>query len=416
MTNKVSSHFTTFRPIMLNYVTGFIFLERKQNKIGKLSVMNFGLDKSNFGRDAGYRAENLVMDKPKFIAKTRFYFVSVPFIALFLLLALSGCQPEGFKSNAPDVSNIPMDITIRRFEKDLFRIDSLNFERMTDSLRDAYPTFYSIFVGNLMNFGDVNAPDQAYKREVLRFVQTPDMRSLYDTVIHHFPTLTAQEKQLSQCFRYIKYYFPQRPTPQVISHFSAFGPAVFTIEDKYVGINLDMFLNPNYPFYDSVNFPYYMQRRFRPEYLPSAVMKAYVQGLYEAPVEEKRLIDQMLYEGKLLYFLDMTLPDAPDSLKLGYTRAQLDWCAKNEGEIWSFFLSHELLYNSQARDYSKYLDESPTSSGMPSEAPGRTAVWVGWQIVRKYMAANPNVTFEQLMAIKDGQELLQMSKYKPKNK
>lgn len=343
------------------------------------------------------------------------------FGVLFLFLMLVGCRNEAGQTytlpNAPNLSDIPpVDISIRRFEKDLFGMDSLNFERQNDSLRDAYPTFYGIFVENVMNFGRVNTPDQAYKREVLRFVQTPDIRSLYDTVMLRFPNLAVQQKQLNSCFRYLKYYFPKRPTPQVISHISAFGPAVFTVEDKYIGLNLDMYLNPNYPFYNTADFPYYLQRRFQPEYIPANVMKAYIQGLYEAPVDEKRLIDQMLYEGKLLYFLDMTMPDTPDSLKLGYTQTQLDWCAKNEAEIWSFFLTNDLLYNSQQREYSKYLNEAPTSSGMPSESPGRTAIWVGWQIVRKYMENNPKTTFEQLMSVKDGQELLQMSKYKPKNR
>ncbi len=32
----------------------------------------------NFRLDMGYRAENLAMDKPKFIARVRFYFMYVP--------------------------------------------------------------------------------------------------------------------------------------------------------------------------------------------------------------------------------------------------------------------------------------------------------------------------------------------------
>ena len=38
--------------------------------------MNVGLDKSNFRRDMVYRAENLAMNKPTFIAKIQVYFFS----------------------------------------------------------------------------------------------------------------------------------------------------------------------------------------------------------------------------------------------------------------------------------------------------------------------------------------------------
>ena len=50
----------------------------KEINLESLSVMNLGLGKSNFRLDMGYRAENLAMDKPKFIAKIQFYFFLVP--------------------------------------------------------------------------------------------------------------------------------------------------------------------------------------------------------------------------------------------------------------------------------------------------------------------------------------------------
>ena len=40
--------------------------------------MNSGLDRPNFSRDMGYRAENLAMDKLIFIAKIQLYFFLVP--------------------------------------------------------------------------------------------------------------------------------------------------------------------------------------------------------------------------------------------------------------------------------------------------------------------------------------------------
>ena len=40
--------------------------------------MNVGLDKPNFRRDNPYRAENLAIDEPTFIAKIQVYFFRVP--------------------------------------------------------------------------------------------------------------------------------------------------------------------------------------------------------------------------------------------------------------------------------------------------------------------------------------------------
>ena len=50
---------------------------------------------------------------------------------------------------------------------------------------------------------------------------------------------------------------------------------------------------------------------------------------------------------------------------------------------------------------------------MPSEAPGRTANFVGWRIVREYMQRHPQASMEDLLAVEDAQELLDRSRYKP---
>ncbi len=44
-----------------------------------LRVMNLGLDKPIFRLNAGCRAQNLAMNKPKFIAKIQVYFIPVPY-------------------------------------------------------------------------------------------------------------------------------------------------------------------------------------------------------------------------------------------------------------------------------------------------------------------------------------------------
>ena len=51
---------------------------------------------------------------------------------------------------------------------------------------------------------------------------------------------------------------------------------------------------------------------------------------------------------------------------------------------------------------------------MPAGAPGRTANYMGWQIVKKYMNRNPETTMQDLIAYTDAQKLLEESKYKPR--
>jgi hypothetical protein len=50
---------------------------------------------------------------------------------------------------------------------------------------------------------------------------------------------------------------------------------------------------------------------------------------------------------------------------------------------------------------------------MPKEAPGRTANWIGFQMVNSYMKRYPETTFEELIELQDAQALMDQSRYKP---
>lgn len=337
-------------------------------------------------------------------------------VTTFFIISLLGCLFFSCQTDtSPDVSNLKADIHIQRFERDLFGIDTTQNETaQLTALQQKYPNFYGLFVSQIMNFGEPNDVQKTHS-QLLQFIKNADMRYLYDTCMVQYPNLSDLENELSQAFKYVQYYLPNQRVPQVISHISAFGPAALTVNDELIGINLDMYMGSDFEPYSTSEFPQYLIKRFRKEYIATNSLKAYIKGIYTMnDADLPRLIDQMIYEGKLQYFIDKTLPNTPDSIKIGYSKSDLDWCTKNEAEIWAFLLEKELLYNTQSKNFYKYLDEAPNTSGMPAESPGRVGVWVGWQIVRQFMRENPKMTFDELMAIKDGQEILKRAKYKPK--
>ena len=73
----------------------------------------------------------------------------------------------------------------------------------------------------------------------------------------------------------------------------------------------------------------------------------------------KTLLSKMIYNGKIMYFMDQVLPDAPDTLKIGYTDAQLKWCQQFESKIWAWFIDQDLLYESDYQKIQKYLSVAP---------------------------------------------------------
>ena len=64
----------------------------------------------------------------------------------------------------------------------------------------------------------------------------------------------------------------------------------------------------------------------------------------------------------------------------------------------------------------KYLTDAPFTPGLGdhNESAPKLGIWIGWQIVKKYMDKNPDVTLQQLMKETDAQKILHASRYKPK--
>ena len=126
------------------------------------------------------------------------------------------------------------------------------------------------------------------------------------------------------------------------------------------------------------------------------------------------MLDYMICEGKALYFLDQVLPNTPDAIKIRYNDEQLAWAKKNEQDIWNYFVSNQLLYETDFMRFHNFVDEAPKTNTFKDSAP-RTTQYIGWQIVRRYMKKN-HLSMNELFEETDSQKILRDSGYKPDKK
>jgi gliding motility-associated lipoprotein GldB len=317
------------------------------------------------------------------------------------------------QSNRPDVSNIQVNIKIERFDNALFAGKNKNITEVDKHLSSKYGIFYNDFIHRILDSKYSNTESLA---NLYRDQAYTDLTKEVDSV---FPNLKAQEEELNETFKYIKYYYPKAKTPRFISFASGFAYQM-PVGDNYLGIGLDMFLGKNSKFYRAIvqSVPLYLSRRFAPEYIVPRVAETYAhEELFSEPDENRTLLSKMIFQGKVLYFLDQVLPEnMGDSTKIGYTQQQLDWAQNFEGDIWAYFLENNFLYESDYQKIQVFLSEGPFTPGLGEnrDSAPKLGVWMGWQIVRKYMKAHPDVTLQQLMADNDAQKILNQSKYKPK--
>lgn len=328
---------------------------------------------------------------------------------IFMLAFITSCQSP----KAPDVSGINVDLKINRFEKDLFSISGTGYHQQIDSLLKKYPVLFPFYFQEIGGWNITTDSGAAWKDSVLHYVQAPYSEALYDSVMLRFADLKQIEEPLRKAFTFYKYYFPDIRTPEVNTLINA--PPAFTIGNDMVCISLDKYLGPASAFYayETEPIPNYLLRRFKPEYITANSLQVFSTASFEFNTAGKKLLDAMIYYGKILYLKQKVMPFSPDSIVTGFTAADLKWCEANEPEIWKFFIEKKLLYSTDPLQYSKYVTEGPSTSGMPSEAPGNIGSWVGWRIVNAYIKKNPTVTLPQLMQEEDAQKILTDSKYKP---
>ena len=332
-------------------------------------------------------------------------------VVFALGVCLSSCKP---KVKAPDVSDVKVDLQIRRFDQSLFSIDSSNAMPAVKKLFTDYPDFMQFYGENILGITAVVDSTGGFADTLMMYTYYPDFRNLYDSVQHHFPDMKEELPALTQAFKYFKHYFPLKKIPSVITYIN--GPRAFTLGDTamdVLAIGIDNYMGENFPTYQAMGIPDYIIHKLDKPYLVPNCMQVMATGMYTFDPDGKNLLDLLVQNGKIIYFTQLMCPAYPDSIITGFTQKDLEWCAANEKEIWKFFIDKKLLYNNNPSDISTYVKEGPNTAGMPTEAPGNIGTWVGWQIISSYMKKHPEVTIDQLMKNMNSQEIFIGSGYKP---
>ena len=324
------------------------------------------------------------------------------------------------QNHAPDVSDIQADFEIFRTERDIQNISS---REAFDKMYSEHPAFYDIFFKNITGLYAGENRDSMY--QVLKyFSQDSTVQAVNALIGKKYGDFDKIKSDLQSLFRYMQYYFPDAMgVPNIYTLNSDFAYQTFIFEDEQhhdaMGLGLDMFLSPELPykamFPDNTNFSDYLTRCWTQDFVVKKVADLYVSEIMgEAPGH--RLLDHMIHNGKNLYITSLLMPEKNDTIIHEYTGSQMAWCYENELQMWSFFLNEKLFYESNFKKIGKYVFPAPKSPDMPDAAPGRTANFIGWQIVKSYMKRYPSTTLEDLINMHDSQVFLEKSKYKPRKK
>jgi len=340
-----------------------------------------------------------------------FYFSKISyqlFLFLFFVSAFLSCNRNPLKVNVSDIKN---NIEIVRFDKELFALPLTDTLNEISELSNSYPDFFDLFTYRIIRIGGMG--EEEFPGLLSQFVSDTMILGVKEMVDEEFSDFHKIEKQLNQAFKYFQFHFPENELPTLYVYISGFNQSVVTAENL-IGISLDKYLGRDCQYYQQLSTaPQYKVLNMHKEKIPSDVAYAWGMTEYSESGKITNLMHNMIHQGKLMYFVDALLPAMHDSLKMGYTADQLQFCTNNEAQMWSYLVEKKLLFSNQRMDIVRYINDSPTTSGFPLESPGRTGIWIGWQIVRQYMKKNPEITLNQLMTNTDYQQILNNSEYFP---
>ena len=328
-------------------------------------------------------------------------------VYLFLLFLLAGCHSNPLKVNT---RGIDIDLKVNRLDQDLSAVTESNCSSAVAGLQKKYGTFFEVYNKEVLAIGD--SRDSLYNGYLLTFLRDSiylNAKQRADSVFRNFKPYVSQ---LEEAFKHYKYYYPEEGVPELCTYISGYNQSVLTTS-KAIGIGLDNYLGAGCPYYRLLGIYEYKRRNMEPEKLVYDVMYAWAFHQYEFKGNHENLVSNMIYQGKLVYFVDAMLPEGPDSLKMGYSEKQLGWCRENEPAMWSFLIERKALFSSDRMEIVRFINSAPFTTPFGQQSPGRTGVWIGWQIVKSYMKKHPGTTLRKLMEDNDYHRILNESGYAP---
>jgi hypothetical protein len=330
------------------------------------------------------------------------------FLLLCLTISLFACKQS---PKLPDLSQVKMELKTMRFEKAFFAMDTLQIDKGLTTLNDSFPGFTKDFLFNILGTTiDSAGKDSKYFKS--------SYQSMYDSSKLVFADFSLIEQEVLQGLKTVKYYFPTYPVPtKLVTFIGPINSYANIITTDALAVGMQMYMGKNYSLYHTDMglqlYPEYISRRFEKEYIPVNCIKTIIDDLYPSKSLGKPLVEQMIEAGKRQWLLELLMPLTADTIRTGYTKAQLEGCFKSEADIWGFFVQNNFLYESNPDQTKDYMNDGPNTPALGDASPGMIGQFVGTRIVQKWIEKKGSVSPEVLMQT-PARQIFEESHYKPK--
>ena len=331
------------------------------------------------------------------------------FILLLTCLGiLSACQRS--RTYFPRHIEVP-EMHFVRFDSALLSVQEANLDADVQRLYSEFPDFMPVYVEDILGFP--SADTIVLKQALPQFLNDTLYGFAHTNAVEQqvFARVGDIEKPMAKAFARVSWLYPDWELPALYLFVSGFQAAIYFVEDG-IAVGADMYLGKDYPYYQGVVHQYQLQT-MRKECIPVDVVSAWLFRHIPYTSSKNRLLDQMIYRGKVMYLLSCLFDDLPPYEVMGYTKEQWDWSVYHERAIWHRMMDRRDLFRTEQRTIASYLNDGPFTSEISQDSPARLGTWIGWRIVESYMNHHEEVSLTDLMSNGDAQLILEQSNYKP---
>ena len=250
------------------------------------------------------------------------------FLFISCVVFMTACQ-KGRTYFPKDLE--PQEIEFVRFDKALLNVHEATVAQDVKVLYDEYPAFMPLWVEDVLG---IPSADTLYLEQQLPLFMNDTLYGFKQTNAKEqevFADVKDLEQAIGKAFARIQYLYPETEIPAFYLFVSGFQTPIY-FNDEIIGVGADMYLGSDYEYYNRVVYEYQKQT-MRKECIPVDVVSAFLFRTIPYTSQQIRLLDQMLYRGKIMFLTAQIFDDLPGYEVMGWTKEQWDWCVKNERAI-----------------------------------------------------------------------------------
>lgn len=292
------------------------------------------------------------------------------------------------------------------------RLDQLLFSTPANQLEQVMKDHREEFDSELLMF---YPEEPEFVQMTQDYVSDPVMRDIYRITDSLYGNLSDVERQLGHALARAYKLCPEMPH---VERFYTMITGDFDLNTRIysngsdICVALDMYALGAMGKYQYFGIPQYIVRTLKKEYIAADCMHTLGALQCKRPDGELTLLDYAVMEGKVLYFMEQTMPRTADTILLRYTGEQMDWMEHSVENVWAWLIQNKMLYSKDRIKFQNIYDEAPKTNAFGENSAPRTTSYIGLQIVRRYMKKS-GATMHEMFEETDSQKILTESGWRP---